>query len=495
MDKNWTNFLTIHIAGWLCLFLILIMIAGSGLVSWKATILMVFILPLMFLIVLKPLIGFYFLILFVPVTALQLKTDILNSYLPHRLEVVTMRDFYVYHIIVIAAFTGWFLKKFGGLFEGDFNKLSLKNLLIFAFSLLSFWFMLSILWAPNRISGLLHLIQFLINIGLFYFAITIISTKEIAYKVLIVWILIGVIFAGSAIIDRVYVTSLPDSIERTLILTFNYPIFEHLKLGLSFRLFPVRASGLSTFDQTSAFINMTMPLTFLLLIKKDTWIKLIGAVSLFIMIFARGLIPNKAGIGAFIIMGLFLIIKFRPTRKQFFKSVVIFILIIALTYFLSQLSFERVADMSRLSKTASLEGHNSLTIRLVWWKTALNILLDRYYGLGLGAGGFKYYIAAAPHAHGVIQSFFFDLGIIGLIGILLILIVIGREFYMLLNYQNTDLQIMTFFYCCGVIAFVIQGLVDFEYHMGWMWLYLGTAVATLNLARQEIKSLNLNLRG
>ena len=49
--------------------------------------------------------------------------------------------------------------------------------------------------------------------------------------------------------------------------------------------------------------------------------------------------------------------------------------------------------MSRLSKTASLEGHNSLTIRLVWWKTVLNILLDRYYGLGLGAGGFKYYIA------------------------------------------------------------------------------------------------------
>lgn len=491
MDKNWTNFSTIHIQGWLCLFLIQIIIAGSCLVSWKATILMVFILPLIFLIVLKPLIGFYFLILFVPVTALQLETDIFNRYLPHHLE--TVLDYYVYHIIVIAAFTGWFLRKFGGLFEGDLNKLSSKNLLIFAFSLLSFWFMLSILWAPNRISGLIHLIQFLINIGLFYFAITIISTKEIAYKVLIVWILIGVIFAGAAIIDRVYVTYNP--IERSLIRIFDYPIFEHLKLRLLFRLLPVRASGLSTFDQSSAIINMTIPLTFFLLIKKDTRIKLIGAASFLIMLFARTLIPNKAGIGAFIIMGLFLIIMYKRTRRLVLKSLATFTIIFSLTFIFSQVIFDRATDMSRLSKTANIEGQNSLSIRLDWWREASKILLERYYGLGLGGGGFKYYIAAAPHAHGFIQSFFFDLGIIGLFGILLVLIIIGKEFYTLLNFQKTDLQIMTLFFCCGVVAFVIQGLVDFEYHMGGMWLYLGTAVATLNLARQELKSLNLNLRG
>lgn len=434
--------------------------------------------------------GFHLLILFVPVGSLMMREKFIEKYLPYAHKLHTVDNQNLYHLIFMGVIASLFLRISSGNFKLVPLEIRFRGAILFIFALLATWASFTMLWAPLKVHGAIHLFQLFINISLFFIPLTIIKDEKSLKRAMLVWVSIGFIFAIGSIADRWYAESIKIiklgggfEYSRTL------SVMDDLKFSFESKINTFRAAGLSRFDNTSNIINITIPLLLYFMASsvatkrlKHLWFQL---PTLLLLIFARTLIPNKAGLGAYFLSLSFLILAFKPIRRKYVLwGLMTLICVTIMSFIFAYLVFPDATGVLWLEKTVNLKEGSSTITRWEWWKAATKLVINKTYFLGLGMGGFKYFVEA-PHAHSFILSFFFDMGIVGLFCILSLMTIIAFNFYEPVLGQKTNLEIMAFFFAVSIIAFFIEGAVDFEYYMPEHWLFSGTAVAVLNLVYKE----------
>lgn len=149
------------------------------------------------------------------------------------------------------------------------------------------------------------------------------------------------------------------------------------------------------------------------------------------------------------------------------------------------------------ANTAEGQGISGMEMRMIWWKNALHEMvihpLKMLFGLGLG--GFYYYSSGtntvtSPEVNSLSFSFFYDLGILGIILFILLFIVVAQNlYYYLKNAKQSYCYYMLLAATSAMIAeTVIHGLVDFDlasYGSKFFWFPLGFTMAVLNIVKSE----------
>lgn len=461
------------------LLLVLVPLGFSAMLiaSLPLTFIIMAIALLLLLLVMRQRAGLYLLILFIPMSGLQLKTNIFGMYLARRFDVVI--HYCLYHPLLVIVLSLWVFKRLSGVQWQDVENTSSHNTNKVILFSLACWATTTMAWAPDIIFSGRHLLQLYMNIGLFFLPIALIRDEKTVKWTVIFWIIAGVIMSIGAIGDRIYVLYNP--VDQTTIKEFKYKIADFLKFNLMFRLLPVRASGFSSFDFTSLLMNITAPLTLFLIDKNKIWYKMVGIAALLVILFARTLIMNKSGLGAFIFAFILLIAFYKSfDRKRIFIFVFIGI-VCAMLFLSSQSIFSKISSIKRISSSSGTDKTSSLTIRLKWWKAGIENVIQTN-GAGLGPGGFKHDVNAPHGAHNFILSFFFDYGLIGLVCAIFFYLNILRDHFITFACQETEMQRISFLFVVGIAAFMLQGLVDFDYYYPEEWIYLGTSFAILNVA-------------
>jgi len=438
--------------------------------------------------------GLYLLILFVPIGSLMIRAKFIDIYIPYAHQLHTTDNQNIYHLILAGVLTSLFIIGM----SRDASKLAaieirFKRWLYFMFGVMAAWASFTMLWAPLKVHGLIHLAQLFVNIMLFFIPLMLIRDEKTLKRALVAWIVIGIAFAIGATADRIYAESI--SIIHRQTSSFDYtwklPITNNLKLSFESKINTFRAAGLSRFDNASNMINMTIPLLLYFILspgseKKQRYRGFL-IFFLLLLVFARMLIPNKSGLGSYLLSLTFLMFVHKPfSIRKVMLGLFLLVGISTILYLIAHYIFPDATGIMWLSKTMNLKDKSSAGTRWEWWTEAMRILVGKTYLMGLGMGGFKYYVSA-PHAHSFILSFFFDIGIIGLFCILSLIGIIGINFVRPVLRQQTGLEKLGLFVSVSVLAFFMQGLVDFEYYMPEGWLFAGTAVATVSLIRTENK--------
>ena len=219
--------------------------------------------------------------------------------------------------------------------------------------------------------------------------------------------------------------------------------------------------------------------------------KCLSLLLLTLIVFANCMTFSKAGVGAFLIMGLFLIFFSSTLRKRLFLNTGLLVAgIIALwlvaTVFADQFGDPVHAEISL--ETTSMESV-SITTRLEFWKDGFTTLAQKSMFLpGLAAGGYEYYCGRA-WAHNILFSLYFDFGVVGVTFACLVVFTIvkllaktGKTIFI----QETYLQKMSLCFCGGIVAIAVHGMVDHFYNNSILWIFLALALPTFILTVREV---------
>lgn len=439
--------------------------------------------------------GFHLLIFFVPVGSLLVKVEFITKNLPHANKLNIVDNQSVYHIILVGFLFSLLAHILAGHFKVAELDLKFKDSMFFIYALLVTWAAITMSWAPHKLHGAVHLFQLYINIILFFIPVMLIKDKALLKRAMFAWIAIAIAFAFAGIADRIYAQSI-ELIHRShtsFSYSWNFPVMDNLEFSFSSKMNTLRAAGLSRFDNASNLINMTIPLLLYFIassiVTKEKRYLALQLLCLLLLVFMRTLIPNKSGLGSYILSLSFLILGFKPIikRKYVLLGLSLLVIITIGSFICSNIVFPDATGVLWLKKTISTKDSSSAGTRWQWWTEAIWVMKKKNMFAGLGMGGFKYYVSA-PHPHSFLLSFFFDMGVIGISCILSLMAIISYNFYLLIVRQHSDLEKIVFFFAVSLVAFFIHGLVDFEYYMPEFWLFAGTAVAALNLANLDNKA-------
>lgn len=406
----------------------------------------------------------------------------------------------IYQPIIIVSFLGFLLVKASKIKEDSIN-----NPLSFQLWTLLAYLLITLSWSYNIGNSLFQLLTLSTNLMIYILIINTIKNDKIHKR--IIWCLLSAAVFYSLIVILLYF--LPD---KKIIL--DYEITKDILINTNLLGgvlqpdgFIRRGNSLTTPHQTALFMNMVFPLALGLFLMEKSKFKKTLLLFILVLVAAINLVTmTKAALGSLLLMGTFLLAALQRLKKHFIILFFVFIIGVFMILFVESkilkavaskdLSVSSVRVFTELSQVSNTGGSLSSSTphfmiqRSKLWKKGFKKLM-RTYLAGVGVGNFKYY-TRAPHAHSIYFSFLFDFGLIGLGVLLSIIIILCKRFLYMLKFQDTYLQIMCVAFFGGLIAMGIHGLVDFEYNTPVIWLYLGMAVATLNLARQELKSTDIS---
>ncbi|MFQ5441892.1 MAG: O-antigen ligase family protein [Thermodesulfobacteriota bacterium] len=185
---------------------------------------------------------------------------------------------------------------------------------------------------------------------------------------------------------------------------------------------------------------------------------------------------SKGVIGAFFIATAFFVFAYPKTRQKILSRSFVFV-----TAFASIFIFNVLALQSDRLVSSSHQAELSLTLRLEFWAAGLNMMKTHW--LGGGVGGFASVVDPWPGAHSFYFSILFDIGIIGLV---LFFLFIGRIVLQLGDSISRvkDHDMERYLYCMAgaLVMFLVQGVVEMSYSLGYFWMLIGLVAATINIA-------------
>jgi len=351
----------------------------------------------------------------------------------------------------------------------------------FIILLLVIWSFITLFWAPNFYKSLLYESRFLSNIALFYLIVTVINHnhKELYLKLLNVHIVTGIVLSIAGIVS-LFMTFKPYS--------YTFEATNFLWLNFSFFTYPHRLMGLSFHNVISQLSNILIAITFgLILISKEK--KYYYGMVLFLFVITQLLTRSRGGLVGFIVMVAFFFVSIRSLREKFFRNVIFFFIIFVFLFISVNLD-DFIYGTARYSTELA---DKSISQRIGWWKDALQMLLKKTAGFGLSPGGFTHYFGSwkIPHAHNIYLSVLFDFGIVGFIlWISFLWVLIKKVYHIMIMQVQSPYKTMLCSVTGGVIATGIHGLIDMEYNIASIWFALGILIATLNLAKKELATLN-----
>lgn len=334
-----------------------------------------------------------------------------------------------------------------------------------------FWALISILWAPNLPHSLFQTFLLLINILLFYLIAASLQDESLhrnMVKVLIFW---GVVVAALSIISLHYLEeTYQGSYELNEIISFSYALKHHA----------TRAMAIANPNSTALFLNLVIAFSFCLFFSlRNNFKRYLLFLALIFLAYGVLETKSKAGVISLILMVFFFHLAIHTVRKNFIRNFLLSFSILASLFIVQNIAIERTARILE-SQEMSLEARFNL------WEKGFAEFMQRAPGWGLSIGGLIYYKDPLPHAHSIYFSTFFDLGLVGFILLLGLMLVLVIKIPRLLRFQETYAQMMLMASTGCFLVIALHGLVDFSYMDPVIWLFLGITIATFKLVEKEI---------
>lgn len=345
---------------------------------------------------------------------------------------------------------------------------------------------------PNLLHSLHQYSIFLMNVGIYILILSVLTTERRHRG--IVWLIViwGVIHA-------LIVYSLYFFDENVFVTSYEFAkgYFFETNVTSGFRMFGTsairRGSAFQGHNPTAAVMYMTFPLCLgLYMLEKGRRTRAFLVTAMFLTMGVLVMTMSRAGLGSFIITCIFMFYILRRLRPRFLTlSVITVVLVFGAVLVESQMLevfFKRETTTPRLFKMASESdraGITSAAERVTRWKEAFKRLSETF-PLGDGVGNFKANtrIKTFYHAHSITFSYLFDFGLIGGLVIFSIALVMFTVFLSVVKYQSSYLDVMSIMAFGSLLAVSIQGLVDFDYNIQFIWTFLALAFGTVHMARR-----------
>jgi len=206
---------------------------------------------------------------------------------------------------------------------------------------------------------------------------------------------------------------------------------------------------------------------------------------LLFLVCANFLTLSKGGIGAMMVMFWFIFLFSSRLNGYFIRLSVVSFAGMVLLFILSVLFISIFGDIFRATNLDLSRDSVSISSRLSYWAAGFHAMFkeEAFIG-GLGLGGFEYFSGLPTWPHNLYLSFYFDLGLMGMLFLAAgFFVVISYVFKSrLLKRQHTAHQHMALAMCGGVVALAVHGLVDFFYYQSVHWLFGALALAGLQYA-------------
>lgn len=431
----------------------------------------------------KPVFGFYLLLL----TLIEEQVQFYVMVQPY----VTIK--YYFHLLFLyPTCLGWLMARSAGLMDKrPYNSLDTLVILVVIYQAIS------ILWAPSFEVSLLTLIVLFSNFLLYYLPGALVRDQQILKNCINLWIITGVIVGIGVLLTNNDFIHIGGTTIINKDMGFQY----------TFKWHNYRASGFAGSDSAAGFLILASSFAIGAMIMAKEWKKKLMYLLLIIFMFYCNIVSttrstmfgNVALFLIFILLDPFYRKKF---IKYFFITVVVACLVILLAkpgmvdrtlvglgIIESPIFFEK--DILRVETIESVSG---LGIRMIWWKEALEIMLEDplLLFLGLGLSGFVYH-TTSPCVNGLFWAFFFDMGLFGTILLIFFLISLYATFkpYLVkVNYK--EMGYPSVMLIAGILGYIadtgIHGLVDYDITgpgSRLVWFPLGFIMAVLNIVRTK----------
>lgn len=355
-------------------------------------------------------------------------------------------------------------------------KLETKNPLTIPILLLFFYITSNIIISPTTY----HFINWFflcLNISVYYFIINIVKNEAFHRRLMWFWVLSGFLVTVLVII-KVLINPDPSIKYRYL-----YRLTDNINLICIYPNWYERGHSTGSPAYTSLLLNMTSSIVLgLFIYETNRYVKILLFILLGFYMFANVLTMAKAGIVSMWIMMHFFILCSSALRKKIIRNAVFLNFMIIVFILLSFL-------FTKEQRIFNTHG-KSIGGRFDIWESGFAAMEKKSLILsGLGLGGYED-ATIYPHAHNIYLSFFFDFGIIGVVCIVLIMLVLFREFFLnesrrILLSQKNYYEIMSLAFLSGIIAVGLHGIMEYSYLHTIIWLFLGFAISTLQLSRLE----------
>lgn len=436
----------------------------------------------------KPEYGYYLTVLLLPVDMTQLFMKVKGTYYLFLI--------FPYIFILIPLLIAWGIFRLAGRREKVASTPVSAILPIMVLYLL-----VTIIWSPLPNLGLLLGVSLLLNYGLFYLTTGIVKDRASLDKMMNVVLLLGIITSAGVILSQW--VNYKETMRWTNYIGFTINFGEILN----------RPAGFGSVDNMGGILSFTGFIAIgRLLASKGSFKKFVYFILTIFMAIGMILTVSRGALVGYV-AGIFLLFILHPSIKnKIIKYGIITLFILSSTILIAkpgyidriligfgytgQLYFTEGKTTTTENYDASKVGLSGLDQRKVWWKNAFNEMLKHYYKLivGLGIGGFIYY-GGTIATHSVPLSFFFDMGAIGAIFLLIFSASLCREFYHYIKYGNHHYTYYVFI--AAVVAFFaevgVHGLIDYDFYSytaRMFWFPLGYVCAVLNVVKAENSNLN-----
>ena len=332
------------------------------------------------------------------------------------------------------------------------------------------WIALSSLWTSSLKAMVIESFPLLGALLGFYLSVNIIRTKKMFHLAIGGLILIGVINAIVAIVS-LYCRE------------HGYLVYQYNTFVLSFNwntIAKARGYGLCYPQCAAHFLNLAIMLTVGLLLQARGIKKIIFLFSIILVLITGHLTTlSKGGLIGLIAGLIFLYATYKPLKGYLITSLILTFITIIILFPLARISeFEKTMTMG-VGQTMR-GGSPTMETRTCVWSQTFSDMWDKTFGMGYGLG------SMIP-AHNLFFSVFFELGIIGLLIWLWLLI---KFFYSIKTVTAIPIdpyyQTMLLSFASGMVAVLSFGLVDLVYFDEITWTFLGIGMALFNLATRSV---------
>ncbi|MBF0318526.1 MAG: O-antigen ligase family protein [Nitrospirae bacterium] len=360
---------------------------------------------------------------------------------------------------------------------------------------------ISLLWSPSLEEASLFYLQMLFGALVYYLVTAIVTTREALNRLIIMIFISGVLHSATVVVSKWYMSFYDFLIgPRTLLSVYGLRQIMNRPTGLSIGA-----------PSTPLLIEMVFISLMLFFLVKKRAMKTMYALLASIGALA---IVMMAVRGAFIALGIGIVLFYllHPTLKEHFtkyttRTLFVFLIIIltATPGFIDRLiigfgykgqtiftqSTTLKANTEELSSKS--EGLTGIGSRMTMWKDGLKYMYKNPYTLitGIGVGGFVYVVPdTISEVHSLIFSFFFEMGIFGLLVLAFFINFFARTMYRTIReYDGSYMANLMFSLNIITIAvLLIHGLIQFDltsHTARFVWFLFGFYLVVLRLYNQE----------
>ncbi|MBI5376223.1 MAG: O-antigen ligase family protein [Candidatus Schekmanbacteria bacterium] len=386
-----------------------------------------------------------------------------------------VETFLIYHVFAVIAF----ISSLAALTLGNKRIKSLeKDKFFFLYLLFFLWGCLTLFWSADRSNGYFKTYNFVIDGMMIVSCYLIIKTKRYLN-----W-LIGATVAAGVITTVIALYSM--GLDYPGEIYYNY---RNLILAFTFNPRPeiMRGHGILSPPATAFYLNTVISYTFaVILLCRKKIIKFIMFVVLMFLFTGHLSTITKGSLLGLLAIATVFIFRNEFLKKRIFTSYLVMLSLILFGFLASHIDdLSRTIEFGILRTMSTSSGTTSVSYRMMFWKKGI-VKIFETYGIGVGMGGMQHEFYPWPHSHSIYFSTLYDLGFTGLI---IWLAILGYAMK-----KSVDVYRVTTdkYYRTMILAFIanlsgilVNGLTDFEYVYGMIWLQLAFGMAIVRLAKKN----------